>query len=352
MKKYISIAFAALFLIIAGCGDNIKDKIPSLTMPVTVESDFASTMRGVYISNDISTDIFLVLGPLGSLGMGVGSSSIQGSGLKACDFGEAMTELGEPDPTGGHYTRVIDEPPTSGIAKIYFLSDCDLGTVPSNIIHLDVDWLFDSSTPFYIYDSPSILSVKTDIREALAQSSVYFKGYKYMPGPWRRFQDGEPPSTGWLALEASDFDPIGNYAKINSFITTSLVSYDGMTVVIDMTQPGKTMHVVFTVDLPDGSFTPTDATPSHQTGYGTINFDDGTVLTIENYDMMIGTDGPLSGTITCTRNNGYSTKMEYKADRSVDGEIYKDGSSIATFHINPNGTGYYKDTSGKSYPIT
>ena len=139
-----------------------------------------------------------------------------------------------------------------------------------------------------------------------------------------------------------------------TFFKNELNEYGGMTVVTDTTQSDREMHMVYTVTLGSG-LVPTDLDPATQTGYGTITYSDDSVLTIKNYSMLIGSDGPISGTIETElvkEGSTTTTVMIYDEDGSFTGTIYRDGQRLATVHINADGTGTYTDSTGKVYPIT
>ncbi len=75
------------------------------------------------------------------------------------------------------------------------------------------------------------------------------------------------------------------------------------------------------------------------------------MLTINDYDIEIGANGPISGTITTTKTDGFTTTMTYSSDGTSSGKVYKDGNFVADIFLDADGTGTYMDSFGMIYPI-
>ena len=124
-----------------------------------------------------------------------------------------------------------------------------------------------------------------------------------------------------------------------------------MQVIMEATQEDRTIEMSYTVKRSTG-FVPTDADPATQKGHGTITFNDGLVLNIRDFNLLIGENGPISGSILTERSDGYTTSMYYYEDGSTGGNIFLNGKFVASFYINADGSGTYTDSSGKVYPIS
>jgi len=359
MKKKLIILFITICLsaLTTSCtledimGNNVKGAVAGLTIPVTAESEFASSMQGIQVTNEVSSDIYYIIGPLGSLGMGSFSiSSIASQAVR-----DNIIALGEHDPSGGHYTRVIDNLSTKGVSKIFFLKNASNAIDNNNIIYLDIKWAIDYDNveqPVYVYKSADITSDKYDIKKTT------FTG-RWLPGPWRSFKDGQPVNTGdWLSVNRSDFANynVSSNNSINTFLREKIQNYGGLAVITNVQQSDRTLYMFYSVDK-GAEFVPTNSNPAHQKGYGTITFSTGTyhqtalVLDIKNFDLTIGENYPIGGTIETSRSDGFSTFTTYNSDGSSTVLVYKNGKVIAYINLNANGTGTYTDTSGKAYPI-
>ena len=322
-------------------GDNVKDKISGLTVPISQESEFASSMQSVQVGNNTSTDVFAIIGPLASLGLG------SSSGLSAMSLSDNILEW-EHDPSGGFYTLDLNNLSTKGLAKVFFLIDASKSNPISydNIIYLDIRWALDYAKPLqpvYVYNTQDVYSTKLDAKSAETFTNLW------LPGPWRRFSSGQPlTAESWLAVSKTDFSQ-GN-TKINDFLRQQIFSYDGLAVIMEARQEDRDISMFYTVER-SAAFVPTDEDPARQKGQGTITFSDNSLMNIKDFNLLIGSDGPVSGSIQTERSDGYSTSMNYLESGTITGTIYFNGNFLASFVINPDGTGTYADSSGKIYPI-
>ncbi len=332
-------------------GSNQKTLVPGLNIPVSDESEFASSLQGIQTGGDVSSDIFSILGPLA----GLSEMSISGFSLKSYSIGDiqnSLTKLGEHDPSGGHYTQIVDNLSTNGVTKIYFKDASD------NTIYLDLKWAaYYGNQPVYTYDTRDINSAKTDV-----VSSTTTIDTEYLPGPWRKFSDGQPidpVNDNWLEVYSSDFEVFDSLPdRIGDFLKSQLLSYAKMRIIVNAQQSDRIIEMNYTVTM-GADFVPTDENFVEQKGSGKITFTKGTevteddlVLNITKYELRIGANGPIGGTVETSRSDGFSTKMTYSSDGSSYGTVYKDNKQIATVSINPDGTGTYTDSSGKTYPIS
>ena len=123
-----------------------------------------------------------------------------------------------------------------------------------------------------------------------------------------------------------------------------------MAVITNAVQGERTISSFYTVGRGAG-IVPTDEEPAHQKGYGTVTFADGKVLTVNDYDILVGASGPIDGTIETVRSDGITTTLTYNSDGTSIGKIEKDGEFIADINLNRDGTGTYTDSLGMTYPI-
>ncbi len=326
-------------------GSNQKTIIPGLTSPITDESEYASSLQGIQTGNDVSSDIFSILGPLA----GLNSLTVSGFSLKSysiSDIQNSLVKLGEHDPSGGHYKVEVDNLSTKGVTKIYFKDLSD------NTIYLDLKWAAYYGTagqPVYVYEAKTTSSTIAD-----AMITPSFEA-QYLPGPWRKFSNGQPidpVDDNWMMVSNSDFTSLTSLPSgIGTFLKNQLLSYASMHIIVNARQSDRTIKMDYTVTM-GADFVPTDENPVIQEGSGTITFtEENLVLDITSYKIYIGENGPVRGTVETSRSDGFSTKMTYASDGSSYGTIYKNNKQVATTSINADGKGTYTDSSGKTYPI-
>lgn len=351
------ILLTALAFLASSCGEDIKDSIPGLTVPLNTGSRLASTIQGIHTSNNLSSDVFMILGPLGSL-IGSGAASVSAAAIGTSRDG-TLEFISSYNEENGYYVKNVDNLSTKGTSHIYFLRTVTQDDPPKNdnILYLEIKWALNFNDPnqlAYVYQGKSVTSSQTEVKETLASAGNFTS---WLPGPWRNFTDNEPINTEpqyWLQVEDEDFvsyDITNSSDIINTFLKNELSrNYNGIAVITNAVQGDRTINTFSTVDRGAG-IVPTDEDPAHQKGYGTVTFADGKVLQIKDYDILIGANGPIGGTIETVRNDGYTTTMTYNEDNSAVGEISKDGDFIADVILNADGTGNYTDFSGMTYPI-
>ncbi len=336
MKKYFSVLCAAVLLAgLNGCGDNkTRNKL------VGTEMVDANSGSG-YTSNPVAASM-TALYKASCMGSGAGGFTYSGprrfGAPSMAPGGEAGAGLGSRNANGEYVTvdSVLGMTVTLAFKK------------SGNTVYMDFDKAF-SQNGLFMYAAQSFSSTQytltsgvdpNDIMTALLSASLW------IPGVWTYASNGNPVS--WY--EVTTVKMMSNLSDLSAWMTDSTRFPDSLVNTVTGAIPGGTMNMTMTTAMPSGR--PTDASPCSMTGSGTVTFDTGEIWSVTS-SMSIGDSGPIGGTQSFTSSDGTTGTLTFNADGSMDGLVASAGATVATMHVNADGTGTFTDTaSGQTYSIT
>jgi hypothetical protein len=336
MKKYLSLLLAVTVLAgISGCGDNkTKQKLYGTSL-------INATSGNSYVNNPTAASM-TALYKVTFAGAGAGDFSTGGMSVIRRSEGMSVIQgapsadegvgLGTPNGNGAY----VMADPVLGMTVTVAFSKGGTG------VYMDFTKLF-GSDGLYLYSDDLLTATKSVMNQDFNPLALTTFP-QYIPSIWLRADTHQPER--WypinsLATFSDDFDGLSAWMMGTSFP-------DLMTTTVTGAVPGGTMNLSMTTTMVARA---TNETPVNMTGNGTITFDTGEVWTITS-NLNIGENGPINGTQTFTSTNGNTGTLTF-LNGSMDGSVSAAGVTIATIHINADGTGTYTDmATSTTYNIT
>ncbi len=317
MKKIVVLASLLLMglLLLNGCSKDSEDTVTDTGTTTTTTVTDAALADSVEALYDVT-----------KVGAGAGTTSF---GVRGRYYvGSTMGDLGAADDTTGEYT-VTNTGVTGMVCKVKFLSGTD-------VVYFNQDAAFGANADaLQLYSDQLLTASKITTADIPQDASAAALFPRYIPSMFCKLSDSKP--VAWFTIntagEMADLST-GIATFINDNFPTSMIN------TVSGAIPAGTISLILTSTMVDK---PTDANPSTQAGTGTITTSAGEVLTIVS-EVTIGATGPIGGTQTFTSTSGFSGALTFKADKTMDGTISKAGATVATIHINADGTGSYTNS--------